>query len=224
MRSLVGRLPLISLFAANAVPLVGVLFLGWDAFFIVLLYWSENIVVGFYTILKIAFLKVKDPKKDMGKLRMIPMFVFHFGGFTGGHGLFVLVMFSKSEGDFMHGADWPCFFVFIQIFLNVFREALSIMTPEMRLAVLALFGSHGVSFVYNYLVKGEYGRVNPGKLMVAPYSRVVVMHVAIIAGGFVLAALESPVGLLVILVVLKTSFDVKLHIQEHRKAGAGGGR
>lgn len=218
-RGIVGRLPLISLLGANAIPLFGVLFFGWDAFGIVLLYWSENVAVGFYNVLKIALVKVKEPKEHLGKLFMIPFFMVHFGGFTGIHGIFVLTMFGKSDGDFMHRTSWPCFFAFIQVLLNVVREAFSIMTPEMRLGILALFGSHGISFVYNYLIKGEYARTNPGKLMGAPYARVVVMHVAIIAGGFVLVALKSPAVLLLVLVVLKTFVDVKLHFYEHRKKG-----
>jgi hypothetical protein len=39
--------PVLALLAANAIPLFGVVFLGWDAFHIVLLYWAENIVIGF---------------------------------------------------------------------------------------------------------------------------------------------------------------------------------
>jgi len=213
------RLPLISLIAANVVPVFGVLFAGWDAFNIVLLYWAENLAVGFYNILKMAFVGMKYPKEHLGKLFAIPFFVVHFGGFTGIHGVFVLTMFNKSGGEFMHGANWPCFFVFVQILLNVMREAYSVMSPNMRLALLALFISHGVSFVYNYLIKGEYARTDPGKLMGAPYARVVVMHVAIIAGGFLSMMFGSPAALLFVLVVLKTIIDVELHLREHKAKG-----
>jgi len=211
------HLPLIALVAANTVPIWGVLFAGWDAFYIVLLYWSENLVVGFYNILKIAFVKVKEPKEHLGKLFAIPFFVVHFGGFTGIHGTFVLMMFEKSKADFMDGTTWPCFFVFVQVFLNVLKEAYGAMPVNMRLGLLALFASHGVSFVQNYLIKGEYAKTDVGKLMGAPYARVVVMHVAIIAGGFLLVAIGSPVGLLLVLVILKTVMDIKLHQFEHRK-------
>jgi len=217
IREIVPRLPLISLLAANVVPLFGVLFLKWDAFGIVLLYWAENLAVGLYNVLKIALVKVKEPKDHLGKLFMIPFFMVHFGGFTGIHGIFILMMFGKSDGGFMNQTTWPCFFAFLQILLNVVREALSIMTPQMRLAVFALFASHGISFVYNYLIKGEYAKTNLGMLMAAPYGRVVVMHVAIIAGGFLLVALKSPAVLLLVLVILKTFVDVKLHLYEHRK-------
>ena len=216
------RLPLISLIAANAIPVFGVLFAGWDAFNIVLLYWAENIAVGFYNILKMAFVRMKDPKGHSGKLFMIPFFVLHFGGFTGIHGVFVLTMFRKSGGEFMNRVSWPCFLAFVQILLNVMREAYSVMSPNMRLALLALFISHGVSFVYNYLIKGEYARTDLGRLMGAPYARVVVMHVAIIAGGFPLMVFGSPAALLFVLVVLKTIIDVELHLREHKAKGAWG--
>jgi len=68
--------PLLCLVAANAVPLYGVAFAGWDAFLVVLLYWAENLIIGFYNILKIAFAKVNKPQENLGKLFLIPFFWF----------------------------------------------------------------------------------------------------------------------------------------------------
>jgi len=42
-----------------------------------------------------------------------------------------------------------------------------------------------------------------------------VMHVAIIAGGFLSMVFGSPAALLFVLVVLKTIIDVELHLREH---------
>jgi len=209
--------PLIALVAANVVPVAGVLFLGWDAFYVVLFYWAENVAVGFYTILKIACVKVPHPAAHLGKLFAIPFFMVHYGGFTGIHGLFVLGMFKKGSEGLGGGADWPCFLVFVQLLLNVIREAYSIMPANMKLAMAALFASHGVSFVYNYLIRGEYAVSKVDKLMGEPYGRVVVMHIAILAGGFFTMSLGSPVALLLALVALKTVVDVKLHRREHQR-------
>jgi len=199
------------------VPLFGAFFLGWEAFDIVLLYWAENLAVGFYNILKIAFVKVSHPIEHLGKLFLIPFFAVHYGGFTAVHGFFVLMLFKKGEAPFPAGDTWPCFFVFLQMLVNVIKQAYSVMSTPMRYALAGLFLSHGVSFVYNYLLKGEYARTNPQKLMSSPYARVVVMHLAIIIGAFVSMALGSPVAVLAVLVVLKTALDVKLHLKEHRK-------
>jgi hypothetical protein len=211
------NIPLLALVAANVVPLWGVVFLGWDAFYILLLYWAENIAVGFYNILKIAFLKVPRPIDHLGKLFIIPFFVVHYGGFMAGHGLFLLFLFKKTDGQFIQGNDWPCFLVFIQLLLGVLKQAYSIIPANMKYALAALFVSHGISFIYNYLLKGEFAVSKADRLMGQPYARVVVMHIALLAGGFLTVAIGQPIGVLLVLVVLKMIIDVKLHLREHRE-------
>jgi len=194
-----------------------VLFWGWDAFHVVLLYWSENIAVGFYNILKMVCVKVSHPAEHLGKLFMIPFFTIHYGGFCAGHGFFILMLFNKGDSSFMNNINWPCFFAFLQMLLNVVRHAYSIMPEAMRYAMGALFVSHGISFVYNYLIKGEYARIKPDRLMGSPYARIVIMHIAVLFGAFLTMALGSPVGILIILVGLKTSLDVIFHLRQHQK-------
>ena len=212
--------PVIALLAANIVPLWGVLFLDWDVFFIVLLYWAENLVIGFYNILKMAFAAVPNRAAQLSKLFLIPFFSVHYGGFMAVHGFFIMAIFRKSVGPPMRGEPWPCFFVFLQMLLNVALQMYLAIPSQVRIAVLALFASHGVSFVYNYLLKREYATAEPGKLMASPYSRIVVMHIAILAGGFFVMALGSPMILLIALVGMKTIVDVNLHNRSHKKAAA----
>ena len=211
-----SKLPLIALLITNALPLVGVLFFGWDAFLIVLLYWAENVVVGFYNILKMAFARVDHPAEHLGKLFQIPFFTVHYGGFTAVHGVFVLAMFKQSDDFFPSGDTWPCFFVFVQLLFNVIGAAYGAIPNNAKFVLAAMFVSHGISFAYNYLYKGEYASIHPARLMMQPYARVVVMHIAIIFGGFLTMTLGSPVGLLVMLVILKTLIDVALHKRQHR--------
>lgn len=213
------NIPLIALVAANLIPFWGVLFWGWEAFGVVLLYWSENIVVGFYNILKMVFAKVDEPHQHLGKLFLIPFFTVHYGGFCAVHGFFVIMLFGKGQSGFepMRGDPWPCFFVFVQMLLNVLKHIYSIMPEAMVYAMGALFVSHGISFVYNYLIKGEYARIKPDRLMGSPYGRIVIMHFAVLFGAFLTVALGSPVGILIILVGLKTSLDVIFHLRQHHK-------
>jgi hypothetical protein len=214
------NIPLLALLSANAIPLIGVLFFKWDVFIIVLFYWAENLAVGFYNVLKIVFAKVAHPIEHLAKLFMIPFFIVHYGGFTAVHGFFVLAIFSKDEQGppMISGEQWPCVFVFVQMLFGIVRHILLTIPPAVRLAVLLLFISHGISFVYNYLIKGEYAHAKVKKLMGQPYSRIFVMHITIIVGGFGLMVLGSPVALLLVLVILKTVIDVKLHLREHKKA------
>ncbi len=200
-QSLLTNIPLVSLLVANLLPIFGVLFFGWDAFAIVLLYWSENVILGFYNILKMAFLKVPHPAMHLGKLFMIPFFTFHYGMFTFVHGIFVFAFFNGKWDQFG----------------NVENNPFEIHLPySMYLAFAGLIISHGISFGYNYLYKGEYRQKSLQTLMGEPYGRIIVMHIAILAGGFLTMSMGSPIGILIVLVILKTVIDVKLHLREHR--------
>jgi hypothetical protein len=56
---------------------------------------------------------------------------------------------------------------------------------------------------------------NQKDLMSAPYKRIVIMHTAIIFGGFLVMNLESPVAGVLFLLVLKLCADVVAHVKEH---------
>ena len=44
------RASLAALVGVNVLPLLGVILLDWDVAALMLLYWSENLVIGFYTL------------------------------------------------------------------------------------------------------------------------------------------------------------------------------
>ena len=141
-----------------------------------------------------------------------------------GHGFFILAFAQKSQEGIsvpsIGGHSWPCFLVFIQLLINVIRQMFSIIPPQMKLAILALFISRGISFVYNYLLMGEYKTAKPKDLMGQPYARIVILHIAILAGGIFTMMIGSPVALLFVLVVGKMILDIKMHIREHKKASS----
>jgi hypothetical protein len=208
----------VALTAANLMPLAGVLFLGWDAGAIVLLAWSENLIVGFYAVLKIALLKVEKPAHHLVKLFFILFFCMHFGLFCAVHGSFILHFFTLGGGaPSSLGGDWP-------FPLDVIVQAWHRRLPGMEWQVLCLFLSHGVSFVQNYLLGKERASSNIMQVMVQPYGRMVLMHVAVIGGAFAAIWLSSPVPALFVLVGLKLMVDIALHRWSHREKGAEGRR
>jgi 2-hydroxychromene-2-carboxylate isomerase len=78
--------------------------------------------------------------------------------------------------------------------------------------------SHGVSFFFNYLGRREYLNTTPMKQLFQPYGRLVVLHITIIFGAFLVIGLGQPVLLVALLVILKTAVDLFFHLREH--AGA----
>jgi len=198
------RASTLALLTANLMPLLGVLALNWDVAPIMIFYWSENLVVGFYNVLKMRRAQgsvegsgttLNDrPVRETDRKAMILFFIAHYGLFTLVHGLFIMIMFGAR----MRGAF-----------------------SELGLALLLLAFSHGVSYWRNFIGRGEYRRVAFTTLFWQPYARVVIMHITILAGGAWAQAKGSPVYALVVLVALKTLIDLALHLLERRKFKAG---
>ena len=195
---------LVALVIANALPLVGVLFLGWTVFPLVLLYWLENLVVGGFNVAKLLLAQPWQPAYWLGKAFLVPFFLVHFGGFTYIHGVLVVAFFGPKTA---------------QPFDLLTAVPAAIRANQLGWGVLSLVLSHGFSFYWNYLRSGEYQRASLNALMAQPYGRVMVLHMTVLFGGWVVMLLESPLFALVVLVVLKTAADWRGHRAERRKFG-----
>ncbi|TWT75948.1 hypothetical protein Pla123a_27330 [Posidoniimonas polymericola] len=233
-RLLQRRWSVASLLAANLLPLLGVVFFGWSTFEVVILYWFENVVIGVINVLKMITCAPDSYEESLARLTrgedevtahlikeqakaisdspwlnhgakffFVPFFIVHYGMFCLVHGVFVVVLLGGDkplEGRMGPPSGW--------------------LSPGLLVAAAALAASHLVSFFRNYLAGGEYRRTILPELMAKPYPRIVVLHMAIVLGAFVTLMLNSPILLLVILVVGKTLLDLSLHLAEHREPDA----
>jgi hypothetical protein len=191
----------LTLAAANLVPLVGVVYGGWKLSDVLVLFWAESAIIGFYTLLKIAVVaRWLAPFAGL-------FFVGHFGAFMAFHFLFLYEMFVRGPRarDVEPGA------------LDAIIGVLAPLWP----ALLALFLSHGVSFAMNFLAAREYRGATVSGLMTAPYRRVVLMQLTIIFGGWMVLLLKSPMPALVLLIVLKVAVDLRAHRSERGAATLG---
>jgi hypothetical protein len=196
----------IALITANALPIFGVIWLDWDVYPVILLYWLENGVIGLFTILRLLFSRSPEPHKLSMKLLGTPFFCIHYGGFWIGHGLFVLVAFGPLKS---HGIPT------LQMLGVTALDAIRVNALWFALVGLAV--SHAYSFIWNFLLKGEQNKAYIVELQEAPYSRVVVLHVFIILGGFLMMQLHSPVLGMITLTILKTVFDLWSHSKERQR-------
>lgn len=194
-----------ALIAVNSVPIVGVLFLGWDLGVIMLLYWLENGIIGFFNVMKMLGVDTKGlpATQHFAKLFMIPFFCVHYFLFWNAHGEIIWHLFAEHLPRVSEKSVFP-----------------ELMASGLIWAVLPLFGSHLWSFISNYLGEEEYRRVKLETLMFLPYMRVVILHVVVLIGGFVSLAMGSPLIALLFLVGLKTFVDIQVHKFVHRKPGS----
>ncbi len=198
------------LVAANLIPLGGVLCFGWQVFPIMFLFWLENVVVGVFNVAKL--LLARGPGSHFGvKLFLVPFFTVHYGIFTLVHGVFVFAIF---------GADWRGSGFGSGPFPSFDRVQDLVTQQHLGWAVLGLVVSHGFSFVTNYVLNGAYRTAIAPVLMMQPYGRVVVLHLAILGGGFLVMLMGMPVIGLTLLIVLKIGLDVLAHAKLNKLGGA----
>ncbi len=220
--------PPVVMILANVVPVVGVFFFDWDAFDVVFLYWLENVVIGVFSVLKIvmasgSFADMADfgpmrwkrkslpPAVKAGldqslantklpsgaKLFMVPFFIVHYGFFTFIHGMFVIFLFKMDWSS--PGAD-P---------FDMMRSAFDFSSWILWVALGSLVVEHGRSFWVDYIGSGRYRTTSPVVQMFSPYGRIVVMHLAIMAGGFLLVLFQLPRLVVVVLIALKVGFELR---------------
>ena len=206
------------LIAANLVPLVGVIFWGWDAFVLLMLYWLETAIIAFWTILRIASmptdalgdisLKGSD-KKPFSALGMAAFFTLHAGIFMVVHFLFLWEMFSDDWSRRIHG---------LRDFINLMVIGTGLWVP-----LLALFIGRGALMLFDAARprllrwfgivphdRPEHAPLSPGEsLLFGLYLRIVVMQVTIIIGAW-FAMIFGNAGALAFLIVVKTAVDLSL--------------
>ena len=229
----------VALIVANAIPLFGALFLGWNVWMILIVYWLENGIIGFYNVLKILRAEGSidpasgwqmngKPMNVVGRGAIAGFFAIHYGIFWFVHGIFVLTLplFAGIGSGFGTGFQTTVPFTEDPFVDGALVGPLSSPGTDMAagfqptavlFAAAALAISHGVSFWLNYLGRREYLRTSPAVQMFIPYGRLVVLHITIIIGGMAIAFTGAPTVAVVILVVLKTVMDVGFHLAEHRK-------
>lgn len=194
-------LSVVILVTANLIPLLGVAFWEWQVFPLMVLFWLENLVIGLFNVPRMLLSGgdgLRGPKA-LGKVATAAFFSVHYGLFTWVHGVFVFALFAGRDSGMLD----------LQLAWQVIGDY------QLQWALAALVASHGLSFFINYIGRGEYRTATLQQLMKAPYGRVIVLHLAILGGGFVTQMLGSPTWALLLLVALKIGLDVRAHNREH---------
>lgn len=160
---------------------------------VLLLGWDLGLVLLLYwgeSAVIFVFSLVKMARAaGLGALALVPFFLFHAGMFMGVHLVFLLTLFVQG---------------------NPLR-----LLPQLAFPLAALALSHLVSFWVNVRGRGErYAK--PTEAMGGFYGRVVVMHLTILFGGFLVLSLGSPVWAVALLVVLKVGVDAAAHVRERK--------
>lgn len=184
-----------SLVFANLIIILLALKQGWKLGELLYIYWWQNVIIGFFNVLRIMSFKDAAPEGKtpqlaeafkMGRFVLSGFFALHFGVFH-----FVYLQFLKG---FARSDNFTFLFIPVLIFLL----------------------NHLFSFVYNF--KKDCANFDFQRVFMLPYQRIIPMHLTIMFGTMIIMFLNNPTGeklALVLFLILKTVVNVKMHLIEH---------
>ncbi|OGE33183.1 hypothetical protein A3C59_03635 [Candidatus Daviesbacteria bacterium RIFCSPHIGHO2_02_FULL_36_13] len=186
------NLSLISLLLSNFLVIILAIVQKWDTSTVLLVYWIQSIIIGFFQFLRILSLKKfstenfkinNQPALPTTKTKLFTafFFMFHYGFFHFIYAIFLFNFFTNQSVDFTY----------------------------LFLGGLIFFMNHTFSYFHNRIVDQE-GTQNIGHLMFAPYARIIPMHLIIIFGALL------GQSALVMFLLLKTLADLLLHHLKHK--------
>ncbi|MDD1653306.1 MAG: DUF6498-containing protein [Methanomicrobiales archaeon] len=207
--------PLVSLLIANVITIVLALMQGWDFATVFLIYWTQSVIIGFFTVIQIlAFPEggawgaspesrmtvgshsffTAGPVTPLKKLALAGFFTLHYGVFHLVYLGFILIFW------FVLGSD---------------PQAL----PDLLLASAIFFLNHLYSFLF-YRGKEETEGLTVMDVFSRPYARIIPMHLTIVLGVFAMVMFgvsgQDPGRILVLtFLVLKTLADLWGHARKH---------
>jgi hypothetical protein len=200
---------------ADLAPIIAILFWGWGAAALIMLYWIENVVIGAYVVPRMIIASVgrHGPWGVLGSLFGVPFFVFHYGMFCAVHGIFLLTMFHSQE-QVMASADM---LVMLQ---RLFLGSLS-FAQNMNWIVFIVAVAHGVVFAHDFLIKGGWKETTADQEMTAPYGRVIILHLSIFFLGGALFLLGDPAIGALLLVLARAAWGLHANMEPRKKVATG---
>ncbi len=218
----VNQIGLVALVLANLFVALQTVRHEWGYYETLLIFWTEVAVLGGYNVLRMLVVGVFGAEPlgswaarwvDLGTrltrllvtLFGIIFFIFKFGGFALGIGLFVLLLPAMLAPAGQAGG------------ISIHR-ALHAAGPGLLTASAMLCLSHGISFIKNFLLDREYDRVSIGSLMFWPYARMSLVGGVLLAGIVIarmVPGLDSATSFAVVMVLLKLLADALSHGLEH---------
>jgi hypothetical protein len=177
------------LILANFAPIVEIARRGEPIASILVIYWLQMMIIGFWTIPKLIVVS------RWAALFWIPVFLIMYLSIVNIFG----IMVGGLLDDQMRGTDW--------------HDNFSLRNYLWVGAVLFL--NHGISFVANFVRSREYKGLKSEDILGRPMLRAFPMWLATIFGAFIGAMLGSATVTALLVLPVKIALDVVGHLYEH---------
>ena len=188
-----------ALIASNVVTLVIALVEDWSLAPLLLIYWSQSVIIGGFHVRRLlnlreyttAGLKLNGRRVEVGpraQRQIAGFFALHYGFFHFVYLVFVLSGIAFDDGE------------------------TTIAWWGLAGAMLVFAVNHYFSYLQNRELDRR-GKPNIGTMLFLPYARIVPMHLLIVMGATLGGGSRTA---LTVFIVLKTLADAVMHVVEHR--------
>jgi hypothetical protein len=188
----------VALLLSNLLTMIWALVEGWEIADVMLVYWVQSVVIGYFNYYRIMDLKefstknlrMNNKRPDATpetKRSVARFFVLHYGIF---HAAYLAFILGKDSGE------------------------VSLSSIGIVVCIVAFYFNHRYSYRHNR--ERDSRRVpNIGTMMLFPYARIVPMHLTI---GMAASRTGGSTKALFIFLILKTLADIVMHMIEHADA------
>jgi hypothetical protein len=182
--------PLLGIFITNLIPIIGVFYAGWSASEVIVTYWIETVVIGFFALLTILISNSKD--HIILRIGYAIFFCIHFGMFCTIQGVFIFIGLNGEYKEHIEG---------------------------LKYAALGLILNYLIHFLNDYIFSGKY-KSGGSLSLISVYGRVVIQQLVILTGGFFTLGInqDENTGRLILLIFLKTLVDLGFYLIRRNKA------
>lgn len=184
-----------ALIGANLLSLVIAVAADWSLGSVMLLYWSQSVIIGLANVARILTLERFSTENFQINDRDVAP-----------------TPAVKRQTAFFFLVHYGMFHAVYFMFMCVQTDALASISTGLAACVVLFALNHAWSYRYNVALDRR-GTPNIGTLMFTPYLRIVPMHATILVGG----AFAPSTATLVLFMLLKTGADVAMHLVEHRR-------
>lgn len=188
--------------AANLIPVYGVLFEGWSAKEVFLVYCLETILVGIFNLVKMGIVTVfrKSDTWYNGPSRSQQNGFFFMLFFLVHYGMFVAIQMGIFFGVSGIAPERS-----INLF-SFFYKWPQLLTKDSYYMLAGFIISYGFSMIYNFILSSQYKTISLMHLMFQPYIRIFIQQFTVIVGSMFLT-FGAGAAFIIIFAAVKIFFE-----------------
>lgn len=180
--------------AANLVPAAGLLFWDWNIGDLLLLGWGEAAVIGIYALIKVAVIdrRVFLIRGPLVAIAFAFMLLFLLG----------LVLMIAHEANRLATGTYQ-------------SQDVGALARSLAPALAVFVVSHGVSFVRDFIGRGEYLKRNSEEIGKDFFRHVMPLLCMAMTAAFIVAVFGNVGALFLVVVLIKLASEIPVHLREH---------